>query len=111
METITKDQAADLVRNSNGKLVSVTFIKRSTGSRRRMVCRVGVSKGVTGEGKKFNARDHDLLTVHEFVTDPDTTRGEGGKFAGGGNMTTQFRHIPIEGIVEVRTGGKTFQVN
>jgi len=111
METITKDQAADLIRGSKGKLFSVRFTKRSNGAPRKMVGRLGVRKGVNGNGQPFTPGDHNLLVVHEFVTDPDTTRGEGGKFAGGGNMTTQFRHIPIERITGLKISGKIFQVN
>lgn len=111
METISTTQAADLIKRSGGKLFSVTFIKRSTGSPRRMVARVGVTKGVTGEGKRFDPSAHNLLTVHEFVTDPSTTREDGtGRFIGGGNMGTQFRHVPVENITGLRIGGKVFQV-
>lgn len=110
MTTISKNVAADMIRNSNGKLFRVTFTKRSTGSKRRMVARTGVRKGVTGDGLKFNPRDHDLLTVHEFVTDPATSRRTNGKFVGKGNMGTQFRHVPVEGITELRIGGKDFLV-
>jgi hypothetical protein len=110
MQVITQTQAADMIRKSNGKLFSVTFIKRSNGARRRMVARVGVTKGVTGDGKKFNERDHDLVTVHEFVTSPHTVRGDKGRFAGGGNLATQWRHVSIEGIRELRMGRKTYAV-
>jgi hypothetical protein len=111
MKTISKQEAAEMIRGTNGKLFGVTFIKRSTGSKRRMTARLGVSKGVTGEGQKFNPRDHDLITVHEFVTDPNTSRDEKGHFSGAGSMATHFRNIAIEGITEVRIGGKIFQVN
>lgn len=109
MDTITKQEAASMIQGSNGKLFGVTFIKRSTGTARRMTARTGVTKGVTGEGKRFNPKDHGLLTVHEFVGDPQTER-ENGKFVGNGNIETHFRHVPIEGITELKIGGKTFQV-
>ncbi len=117
---ITQDEAANMIRNSGGKLFSVTFTKRSdrrkmvSGAslpRRRMVARTGVKLGVTGEGQKFDPKAHGLVVVHEFVTQPDTTRASDGKFIGGGNMATQFRNIPIEGIEGLRIDGKEFQVS
>lgn len=104
METISTSQAADMIRTSKGKIFSVTFIKRSTGSKRRMVGRTGVTQGVTGEGKAFNAADHDLLTVFELVTDPIREKGRVR------NMGKQWRHVSIEGITSLRIAGKEFQV-
>ena len=105
MEMISQSQAADMIRTSKGKIFSVTFIKRSTGSKRRMVGRTGVTQGVTGTGKAFNAADHDLLTVFELVTDP--TRGTRGQLR---NMGKQWRHVSIEGITSLKMAGKEFQV-
>lgn len=111
MDTISQDEAFDLIRGSKGKLFSAKFEKRTKpGVIRRMVARTGVRKGVTGEGQSFNPRDHGLVTVHEFVTAPNTVRNEKGQFAGGGNLITQFRNIPAEGLRELRIGGKTYQI-
>lgn len=107
---VTESEAVRLMKGTKGKLFSVSFVKRSTGSVRRMVCRLGVRQGVTGQGQAFNPADHSLLTVSEFVTNPETTRGQRGKFVGGGNMGTQFRNIPFEGVVSFRIGGTTFEV-
>jgi hypothetical protein len=104
METISCRVAADLIRKSGGKLFSVQFRKRRDGSLRRMTARTGVRKGVTGEGQTFNPADHDLLTVHEFVTDPARERGRVR------NLETQWRSVPIEGIQTLKLGGKTFEV-
>ena len=108
--TITTSEAEELIRNSGGKIFSATFIKRSTGSLRRMTGRVGVSKGVTGAGSNYNAKDHDLIRVSEFVTAEHTPRDKKGQFAGNGNMKTQFRAIAIEGIRSLKIGGKSFKV-
>ena len=105
METISQSQAAELIRTSKGKIFSVTFIKRSTGSPRRMVGRVGVTQGVTGAGKTFNTADHNLLTVFELVT--DNARGPKGQLR---NMGKQWRHVSIEGITSLKMAGKTFEV-
>jgi hypothetical protein len=104
-KTITQSDAARMIRESGGKLFSVTFTKRGNGALRRMTARTGVRKGVTGDGLRFNPHDHYLLTVHEFVTHPE--RGERGRLR---NMGTQFRSVPVDGIVELRIGGQTFNV-
>jgi len=108
---VTESEAVRLMKGTKGKLFSVVFEKRTKpGVTRRMVCRLGVRKGVTGQGQAFDPAAHSLMTVSEFVTNPDTTRGQRGKFVGGGNMGTQFRNIPFEGIVSFRIGGTTFEV-
>jgi hypothetical protein len=110
MNTIKTTEAAELIRNSGGKVFSATVIKRSTGSLRRMTGRLGVSKGVTGAGATYNAKDHDLIRVSEFVTAENTPRNEKGQFAGNGNMKVQFRALAIEGIRSLKIGGKSFKV-
>ena len=49
MKTITKQQAVELIRNTNGKIFAVDFVKKS-GELRHMVARLGVhSKLKNGE--------------------------------------------------------------
>lgn len=110
MQTINTKEAAKLIRNSGGKVFSATIVKRTTGSLRRMTARLGVSKGVTGAGASYNAKDHDLIRVSEFVTSETTERNEKGQFTGNGNMKVQFRAIAIEGIRSLKIGGKSFTV-
>lgn len=104
METITQDQAAERIRQSGGKIFSVTFTKRSTKTPRRLVGRVGCSQQITGEGKPFKASDHNLLTVYEFVGREQDARGRHS------NAGKQWRHVSIEGITSLRMEGKEFQV-
>jgi len=108
-QTITQPEAARMIRESNGKLFSVTFVKRKDGSLRRMVARVapkgGWKTGVTGQGMPYNPSDHYLIPLREFVTDPN--RGQRGRVC---NLNTSFKSIPVDGIVELRTGGKVFTV-
>ena len=93
MTTVTRDAIVGLIKNTNGKFFSVTFIKRSTGSRRKMICRSGVKKNLSqdGEGRKFNPSLHDLIPT--FSIDSDG-----------------YRHISIEGIVEAKIGGVKYIV-
>ncbi len=111
MNNITTQEAAELIKASQGKLFGVRFIKRSTKTSRRMTARLGVKKGVNGNGKAFNADDHGLLTVHEFVSVRDNAPKRGNLVAPVRCTGTQFRHVPIEGITELKIGGKTFQVS
>jgi hypothetical protein len=113
VQTINVHQAAEMIRHSNGKLFSVTFVKRKDGSRRRMTARTGVRKGVTGEGQKFNPADHDLLVVHEFVSLRDETPRRDtrkGLLTPVRCIETQFRSVPIEGIVRLKIAGQVFEV-
>lgn len=82
------------------KYFTVEFIKRTTGETRVMVARTGVSKGVTGVGRKFKPEDKNLLGVYEQV------RGEGGRFTDG-----QFRMINVPGITKISAGGKNYTVD
>ena len=110
MEVITTREAAQKIRETRGKLFSVTFIKRSTGSPRRMTARLGVRKGVTGAGKPFNASDHHLLTVCEFVSVRAETSGRKNLLPPMVSVGTQFRHVSIEGIRHLKISGKEFAV-
>lgn len=57
------NQVRQFVEATQGLFFSVVFKKRTTGELRRMICRTGVWKHVTGEGLAFNARDHGLIVV------------------------------------------------
>lgn len=74
---------------SKGKLFRVTFIKRTTGEERTMVCRMGVTKDLTGKGLSYEPKDKGLVTVYDMQK-----RG--------------YRSIPIEGIKEIRLSGEIY---
>jgi hypothetical protein len=65
-----------------GKIASVRFIKRSDNTERRMICRTGVHKGVTGKGASYDPASKNLLTVFDMEKQA-------------------FRTIPAENVVEV----------
>lgn len=50
---------------SDGREFSVTFIKRTTGEERRMVCKRGVTEGVKGIGLKFVPDEKGLFNVYD----------------------------------------------
>ena len=63
----TPDQVRDILQDANGSIVSCIFRKR-TGERelRKMVCRLGVSKGVTGAGMPYDPKAYDLIPVYDM---------------------------------------------
>ena len=53
-----------MIRSTKGKFFVVEFEKKD-GSLRRLVGRLGVRKGVTGEGMKYDPQDYGLQTVYD----------------------------------------------
>lgn len=66
----------------NGKIACVTFVKRTDGTERKMVCRTGVRKGLTGGGSNYDPESKGLLTVFDM-------------------QKQAYRTIPAENVVEV----------
>ena len=50
---------------NSGKIFTACYIKKD-GSERVMNCRVGVTKGVTGKGMKYNPEDYELLVAFDL---------------------------------------------
>ena len=65
VEWVAKDVAVNKIRNSNGKIFSVKFVKKD-GSLRDMNCRLGVVKYVKGIGRKFDPADYALVGVYDL---------------------------------------------
>ena len=62
MKLVNKHKLHDLILGTNGEFFSVVFTKKD-GSDRHMVCRTGVSKGLTGVGRRYNPDNYGLVTV------------------------------------------------
>jgi len=62
---ISKVTAKDMIQNSKGKIFTATYIKKDNSSR-VMNCRLGVHKGVTGAGMKYNPDDYNLIPVYDM---------------------------------------------
>ena len=58
----SSDELKAMIKSTNGRFFSCTFIKKD-GSIRNMNCRVGVHKGVKGVGRKFSTPN--LVTVFD----------------------------------------------
>jgi hypothetical protein len=103
MQEISSSDAVRLIRSAKGRYFTVGFNKRKDNSFRILTGRLGVRKGVTGEGKTFDDEKMDLLTVSETVHERDSfgrirTRG------------IQFRHVGIERLCTLAIGGKEYAV-
>lgn len=62
---ISKFKANELIQKTNGKIFSVSFIKKD-GSHRHMVARLGVHKNLKG-GKNGAGEHNSLVTVWDMV--------------------------------------------
>mgnify|MGYP003641663368 CR=1 FL=1 len=88
VRAITREEAKpqDIIKQTKGKFFTVEFVKRTTGELRKMNCRTGVSKGVTGAGKTYDPEEKGLVTVWD-------------------TQAKSFRSISIEGIISVTADG------
>jgi len=90
METIKRSEAERLIKESNGKIMTVVFVKKD-GAVRVLNCRRAVSKGVKGVGMSYNPEDFNLLPVYDM-------------------QNHGFRMINIDTVKEVRSQGKIFKI-
>ena len=74
----------------DGKIFSLVFIKRSTGTERHMTCRLGVTKHLRGGNRAYDPAQHNLLNVFDM-----DAKG--------------YRSIPVEAIQRLSVGGQTFE--
>jgi len=65
METITKNTAKKLIEESNGKIFTVTFIKKD-GSLREMNCRLGVKQHRKGGELAYDPKKYNLIVVFDL---------------------------------------------
>ena len=84
---MTRAQAVQLILESNGKILGLEFIKRTTGEVRTGAFRIGVVrvKGDLGSGRAYDPSDYGLVTVWD--------------------MAKGYRSIPVEGLLAVTHAG------
>ena len=73
----------------DGQIFSVEFIKRTDGSLRRMVCRLGVTRHLKGGDAAYDAKAKNLLCVF------DMEKGD-------------YRSIPVESVRSLSVHGQRF---
>lgn len=84
-----------LITASGGKIMRVTFTKRTNGEKREMVCRIGVTKGVKGTGNSNKVTD--LVKNHIIRVWDIQKKG--------------FRSINLDTVEEIRMMGHTITVD
>ena len=65
MQEIDRFEAYCKIKGSNGKIFSAIFQKKDL-SMRKMVCRLGVKKGVKGIGMSYNPVEKGLIGVFDM---------------------------------------------
>lgn len=91
---ISKETAKQLIfdtlKVNNGQIFGVQFVKKD-GTIRDMVARLGVKKGVTGEGMKYNPADFNLITAFDM-------------------QKKEYRSISIDTLTQLKVDGQVFDV-
>lgn len=77
----------EFVKDKNGRIFSIKFLKRSDGTERTMVCRTGVKKFLKEGEPAYDPKDHNLIWVYDMVK-----KG--------------YRSIPKDGVTEILLDGK-----
>lgn len=88
-----RDDVEKVLDASKGKIVSVTFIKRTNGEKRTLVGRIGKNykpKGTDPLGGKKARRGRDLFTIYDMQ--------KGG-----------FRMISMDSVISIRAAGKDYK--
>ena len=65
MKRISRKKALEKIYATAGRIFYAEYIKRD-GSLRRMTARLGVRKGVTGKGMRYNPLERGLLPVFDM---------------------------------------------
>jgi len=66
MNTITTDRAKELIKETNGRIFSSTFIKKDN-TIRTLTCRLGKRyKSKTGRNAPYKAQNYNLLPVYDM---------------------------------------------
>ena len=89
MKQINQNQAVELIRSTNGKMFSTTFIKKD-GSVRKMNARMGVTKHLKGGTSTIVHKDN-LIGCYDV-------------------QTGDYRCVNADTITEVKVGGETYMV-
>ena len=88
---ISRDKAREKLLSAENTMFSVVFIKRTTGEVRRMLCRTGVRKYLSGGELKFIPIRKGLLSVYDM-------------------QSKGYRFINLETLISFKLGGKTYEV-
>jgi len=73
----------------SGRIFSVTFVKRTDGTERKMVARLGVRSHLQGGESAYDASDENLIVVFDC-------------------QKREYRAIPVEGILAMKVDGQVY---
>lgn len=93
MKSISREVAAEMIRNSKGRTFTVGFIKQDN-TYRSMNARLGVKKYLRGGESSTKDRD-DLIDVYDMKI---------------GDKPHGYRKIPVPRIVDLKINGEEFTV-
>lgn len=85
MTAMKKKSVAQLIRETGGRFFRVSFVKRTNGERREMLCRIGVTKHLRGGDRAYEPSEHNLATVFDV-------------------QKKAYRSIPLDGLISFRCG-------
>lgn len=88
---ISREKAREKLLSAKNTMFSVVFIKRTTGEVRRMLCRTGVRKYLSGGELKFVPIRKGLLSVYDM-------------------KSKGYRFINLETLVSFKLGGISYEV-
>lgn len=83
--------AADVIGRSEGKIVTVEFIKRTDGTRRVLNCRLGVKSKLRGGKPKYDAAEKGLVVVFDM-------------------QAGEYRSIPLDAVLSVTADGERVEL-
>tara|TARA_A100001011_G_scaffold327416_1_gene351532 strand:+ start:111 stop:392 length:282 start_codon:yes stop_codon:yes gene_type:complete len=87
---ISRKDGIDLLKGSNGTMVSASFIKKN-GEDRILNGRLGVKKHLKGGELKYNPSDYDLMTIFDV-------------------QKKQYRMINLETLYSMKVKGEEYEI-
>ena len=91
LQNISKLEAAQKIRDTKGRMFTVTFIKKSNGEKRVMNARLGVKAYLRGGVLPYDPNTKGLIPVYDI-------------------QAKDYKMINIPGIVNLKTGGVEYNV-
>jgi hypothetical protein len=91
IETINKDQAKQIIKNTRGKFFTVTFVKRMDGTIRVMNARLGVKAYLKGGTLPYNPEPKELIPVFDVAK-------------------RAYRMINLRAIINLKIGNKEYNI-
>jgi hypothetical protein len=96
-----------LIKSAGNQLFAVSFVKRSDGTKRNMVCRSHVRKtqyaGIPSGKRTYDPQKHDLAILFDMNTlkysRKDKLNGRGG-----------WKSIPLDSITRIKVGGEIYKI-